>query len=46
MEENTIMDEIVTLYITGVASGIIVSVIPFVVGEMINLSLKIMKGGQ
>lgn len=39
------MDEVLKLYIEGVASGIVFSVIPFVVGETINVALKIMKGG-
>lgn len=38
--------EVVKLFGIGYASGIILSVLPLVVGEIINLMFKIMKGGK
>lgn len=37
--------QIVELFGTGYACGIVLSVLPLVVGMLINLSIKIMKGG-
>ncbi|WP_320991547.1 hypothetical protein [Hungatella sp.] len=38
--------DILTLYSSGVAAGIVLSVIPYIIGCVISLAIKIMKGGS
>jgi hypothetical protein len=40
-----IMIQFLKIYSVGIACGIGLSVIPFVIGEIISFSLKLMKGG-
>lgn len=38
-------DDLFQVFSIGIVSGIILSVIPAMIGEAINLAFKIMKGG-
>lgn len=44
MNEET-LSQFLKIYSVGIACGIGLSVIPFVIGEIISFSLKLMKGG-
>ena len=39
------MNDLISVYSMGFASGIMLSVIPLMIGEVISLAFKIMKGG-
>lgn len=39
-------DDIISLLGIGCACGLILSVVPFVIGVIINFALKLMKGGD
>lgn len=39
------MTEVLELYSCGLACGVVFSVLPLMVGEIINFAFKIMKGG-
>lgn len=38
--------DILTLYSSGVAVGIVLSVIPYIIGCVIGLAIKILRGGS
>ena len=40
------LDGVMELYIGGFVSGILLSVLPFIIGEIIVLGLRIMKKGE
>lgn len=37
--------QFLNMYAVGLGCGIILSVVPFVIGEIINFSLRLLKGG-
>lgn len=39
------MEDVVALYASGFASGVVLSVLPFVVGKLVHFSLSIMRKG-
>lgn len=39
------LDEVIELYIAGFSSGILLSVLPFIIGELIRLVFTIMRKG-
>lgn len=39
------LEDVVLLYGAGFSSGVVLSVIPFVVGELVNFGLSIIKKG-
>lgn len=49
MEETTLviysMEELYKLFCTGVSVGIVITVVPFIIGELLNFAMNLLKGG-
>lgn len=41
----TLIEQVMQLYAVGLGCGIVLSLLPFVIGGLIDFSLNLMKGG-